>query len=229
MGAGKASIRLQFMIETVIISVAALLLAGILAMVFLPLFNKLTSQSLSFLTAESVGLAGWLILITLVTGILAGVYPAFYLASFKPVIVLKGKLSDAAATFSLRKVFIVLQFVIATCLIFATLVIWDQLHFMINSKPGFDQNQQLVINLNNDQSRQNSAYFIQQLQSNPAFKSVTGAGGSLVSGDMNLFPAGKTVADKHDIMLDLADQDYIATLGLQLIAGQQFQAFCIYQ
>ena len=124
--------------------------------------------------------------------------------------------------FSIRKVLIVSQFVISTFLVFATIVVWDQVHFMINADPGFDQDQQLVLNLNTDQAKKNGVNLISQLKNNANYKSVTGAMGDLISGDMNLYPAGKTVSDKHDVFLDFTDENYVKTLGLKLISGSNF-------
>jgi len=222
MGAGKASIRYQFLIETIVISFFALLAAIGLAFLFLPAFNRLTGQTLSFFALENSSLVLWMLLIALLTGIMAGIYPAVYLSSFKPIKVLKGKISDAAGWFSIRKVLVSAQFIISTCLVFASVVIWSQLHFMLNANPGFKQDQQLIFSLNTPQSQKNSAYFIDQLSGNALYQSVTGATGALVSDDMTLYPEGKTVADKHDISLNYADGNYVKTLGLSFISGSNF-------
>ena len=227
LGAGKGAIRYQFLIETMAISLFALIVGIVLAFSFLPEFNNLTGQALSFFAQENRSLLGWLLLITLITGLLAGTYPAFYLSSFKAVQVLKGKINAAKSVFSVRKVLIVSQFVIATVLVFATMVIWDQVHFMINTKPGFDQDQQLVLGLNSDESRNNVELLVNKLKGDAAFKSVSGASGALCTSDLMLYPEGKTIADKHDVYLDFADNNYLETLGLQLISGSNFtpQAF----
>jgi len=222
LGAGKSSIRYQFLIETIAISIFALIVATLLAFLFLPVFNNLTGQSLSFFARENRNLILWVLLITMITGLLAGIYPAFYLSSFEAVQVLKGKVTSGKTVFSVRKVLIVSQFVISTCLIFATVVIWNQLHFMLNAKPGFDQDQQLVLNLNGEQAQKNSAILAKQLAGNPNFKSVTNAAAPLVSGDMNLYPSEKTMNEKQIVFLDFADENYLKTLGLQLIAGSNF-------
>jgi putative ABC transport system permease protein len=227
MGAGKSAIRYQFLIETMLISICALFIAVGLGFLFLPLFNSLTAQSLSFFAEENRSLILWLLLITLITGLAAGVYPAFYLSAFKPIRVLKGAVSEASGMFTVRKVLIVSQFIISTCLIFATIVIWNQLHFMLNAKTGFDQEQQLVLNLTGEQARKNSTVLVNQLSRNPNFKSVTLATAPLVSGDMNLYPSDKTINEKQIVFLDFTDENYMRTLGLQLVSGNNFspQAF----
>ncbi len=219
MGAGKGAIRYQFLIETIIISICALIISIGLSFLFLPVFNNFTGQTLSFLASENTSLILWLVLIALLTGLAAGLYPAFYLSAFNPVKVLKGNISDSSGMFSIRKVLIVSQFIISTSLIFATIVIWNQLHFMLNTKPGFDQDQQLVLNLNGDQAQRNSALLVKQLANNINFKSVTNATAPLISGDMNLYPATKTIEDKQIVFFDFADENYLKTLGLQLISG----------
>ncbi|MES2110114.1 MAG: ABC transporter permease [Bacteroidota bacterium] len=222
MGAGKGAIRYQFLIETIAISLCALVVSAVLAFLALPVFNSLTNQQLSFMAKENSSLALWLTLIALATGLIAGLYPAFYLSAFKPVKVLKGKIADSTGVFSVRKVLIVSQFIISTCLVFATVVIWRQLHFMINSKPGFDQEQQLVLNLSGEQAMRNSTVMAGQLKNNGIFKSVTTATAPLVSGDMNLYASDKTINDKQIVFFDFGDENYVKTLGLQFVSGGNF-------
>ena len=222
LGAGKGSIRYLFLIETIIVSFFALIISIALAFLFLPVFNELTGQTLSFFAKENSSLILWWLLITLITGFAAGLYPAFYLSAFKPVKVLKGKTGESLSLFNIRKVLIISQFIIATGLIFATIVIWNQLHFMLNAKTGFDADQQLVLNLNSYESQKNSAFFVNQLSHNVNFKSVTEASAPLVSGDMNLYPGEKTINDKQIVFFDFADTNYLKTLGIELISGSNF-------
>ncbi|MGZ4000506.1 MAG: ABC transporter permease [Mucilaginibacter sp.] len=223
MGAEKKVIRYQFLVETTLISFCALLVAAGLAFLFLPVFNQLTGQTLSFFAPENRTLILWMLLVSLITGLAAGLYPAFYLSAFNPIHVLKGNVTDSRAKLNVRKLLIVSQFVLSTCLIFSTVVIWDQLHFMLNTKPGFDQEQQLVLNLTGDQAQRNSAVLSRLLSANTNFKSVTLASAPLVSGDMNLYASSKTIADKQIVFFDFADPNYLKTMGLQLIAGHNFE------
>jgi len=222
MGADKSAIRYQFLIETVAISLMALVVAILLGFMLLPVFNMMTGQELSFFAPENSTLILWMLLVTLTTGLLAGLYPAWYLSAFNPVKVLKGKASDSLSLVNIRTILVSLQFIISTCLIFATLVIWKQLNFIINAKPGFDQEQQLVINLSTDQARNNIAYYRDQLANNPNFQQVSAAASGLISGDMNMYPQGKTVNDKRDVYLNLVDEHYLKTVGIKLISGTDF-------
>jgi len=194
LGAGKAAIRNQFLTESSIISICSLLVSIALAFLFLPEFNNLTGQSLSFFAKENNSLILWMALIAVVAGLASGLYPAFYLSGFNPVKVLKGNIGDSKGMFNIRKVLIVTQFIISTCLIFSTIVIWKQLHFMINANTGFDKDQQLVINLNSEQSQKNSGVLMKQMSGNANFKTITRAAAPLISGDMNLYQLPKRSA-----------------------------------
>ncbi len=222
LGAAKGAIRAQFLVETVCVSGLAFVIGLGLALVFLPSFNAFTGQRLSLLNAGAIDLLLWLLPITLLTGLLAGMYPAIYLSSFRPVKVLKSKVSDPGALLNVRKVLVVGQFVVATGLMVGTVVIWKQLQYMMEAKTGVEEEQQLVIYLNSPQATNNSGYYAQQLQRDPAFRSVAGAVSGMVSGDMNLYPADKSVNDHKSIFLNLVDEHYLPALGLSLLAGKNF-------
>lgn len=222
LGAPKKAIRQQFLIETLLVTALAMVLGLGLAILFLPVFNSFTGQQLVLFSGPSVVFLVWLLPVVMLTGLLAGVYPALYLSSFRPVKVLKGKVSDSGMLLNIRKVLVVGQFAVATGLLFGTIVIWKQLQFMMNARTGIDEDRQLVFRMTSEEAVRNGVYFMQQLKANPAFQRVAGAMDALLSGDMNLYPAEKTVADKQDIYLDLVDQNYLPSLGLQLLAGTNF-------
>ncbi|MES2278759.1 MAG: FtsX-like permease family protein [Bacteroidota bacterium] len=222
MGANRIAIRYQFFIETLLVSFVAFILAGGLVFLILPVFNQFTGQELSFFAPENRTLVFWMLLITLLTGLLSGIYPVFYLSSFKPVIVLKGRISNSLSAIGIRKVLVIAQFAISVCLIFATMVIWQQLHFMINSRTGYDRDQQVIFPLNSEQAKKNATIYLDLLAKDSRVLKATAATGSLLSGDMNLYRQDGTVNDKHDTFLNCVDANYIKTLGLQLIAGGNF-------
>jgi putative ABC transport system permease protein len=222
LGAEKKAIRGQFLIETMVVSLLAMVLGLGLAVLFLPEFNGFTGQQLAIFTAENLGLIGCLLPIALLTGLLAGVYPAVYLSSFRPVKVLKRKVSDSGALLNVRKVLVVGQFAVATGLLFGTIVIWKQLQYMMTARTGVDDDQQLVIRMFTEESTKNVGYYMQQLKADPRFQSVAGATDPMMAGDMNLYPAEKTVESKRDIYLDYVGENYLSSLGLKLIAGTGF-------
>ena len=223
LGAAKAAIRRQFLIETSLVSGLSMLLGLGLAALFLPVFNSFTGQRLELFTMGNIAFIVCLLPVALIVGLLAGIYPAWYLSGLKPVTVLKGKISDTGALLNIRRVLVVGQFAVATGLLFGTIVIWEQLQFMLTAKTGVDEDQQLVFRMTSEESTRNGVYFMQQLKANPAFQSVSGAMDPLLSGDMNLYPAEKTVEAKQDIFLDLVDENYLSSLGLQLLAGTNFK------
>ena len=219
LGAGEKIIRYQFFMETMLISLLGLVFAIGLSFLFLPLFNKVIGQQLSFFAPESRMLFLWMLGISLITGALAGIYPSLYLSGFKPVQVLKGKINNSITTLNIRKGLTVTQFAISMFLVLGSIVIYNQLNYMIHTKPGFDQNEQLVIGLNSEQAQKNNAYLMSQLASNPNIISITAGTAPLISGDLNFYPQGKTIANMQDTFLDFTDENYIKTLDLQLVAG----------
>jgi len=222
LGAGQKAIRFQFLLETLMVCLPALLLGLGLTALFLPAFNAFTGQHLSLFAPGAFEVILWLTPVALMTGLLAGIYPALYLSSFQPVKVLKGKVGERGSLLSVRSVLVTGQFFIATALLFCTIVIWSQLQYMMTAKTGVDQEQQLVIYLPGGQAGANSEYYMRELAANRAIQKVAGAVSPMVSGDMMLYPAEKTVADKKDVFLDLVDDRYVSTLGLQLVAGTNF-------
>jgi len=223
LGAAKKAIRRQFLVETLLVSFLAMVLGLSLAALLLPSFNSFTGQHLELFTVANIVFIGCLLPVALIVGLLAGLYPAWYLSGFKPVTVLKGKVSDSGALLNVRRVLVVGQFAVATGLLFGTIVIWEQLQFMLTAKTGVDEDQQLVFRMTSEESTRNGVFFMQQLKANPAFQSVSGAMDPLLSGDMNLYPIEKTVQSKQDIYLDLVDENYLPSLALQLLAGTNFK------
>jgi putative ABC transport system permease protein len=222
LGAERRTIRLQFLVETVMVCLPAYFLALGLTALFLPAFNAFTGQHLSLFASGVAVVVLWLAPVALGTGLLAGIYPALYLSSFRPVKVLKGKVSDSGSLLNIRKILVTGQFIVATGLLFSTIVIWKQLQFMMTAKTGVDVAQQLVVFLPAGRAAAEGSYYMRELSANPSIQAVAGAVAPTVSGDMNLYPAEKSVNDKQNLFLDLVDEHYLPALGLQLVAGTNF-------
>jgi putative ABC transport system permease protein len=204
-------------------SFLAMLLAVIIASLLQPLFILYTQKSESLFNQAAL----WICILSLTfgTGILSGIYPAFYLSSFKPISVLKGKLINSFSGSMIRKGLVVFQFIISICLILSVIVMEQQLRFINRQQLGFNKNQQIILPLQSPEAIKNYQILKNDLLKNPAIKSVTS--GSTYPGianieDMLFYAEGKTVSNVVDIALANVDDNYLETLGLKLIAGRGF-------
>ncbi len=225
MGAQKSALVRQFLGESFVMSLLALVLAIGLAFLFLPVFNLLAQKKLH--AFDQPGLLLWIVGLTLFTGLLAGIYPAFYLSAFKPVAVLKGKIVNNFSAIAIRKGLVVFQFAISICLVLGAIVIWQQLNLLKNRQLGFKKEQQLVIPLAQafKNSEKDYTAFKNELVKVPGVGSVTS--GSTYPGitnltDMLFYPEGKTASDMVDVHLSAIENGYIETLGFQLLNGRSF-------
>ncbi len=223
LGAEKRSLIYQFLGESTLMSCLALSLALLIVYLMLPLFNNLTQKNITLFDQPGIWL--WIILLTAGTGLLSGVYPAFYLSSFRPISVLKGKLLNNFSGAAVRKGLVVFQFVISICLILGVIIIQRQLQYMDNQQLGFNKNQQIILPLQSPDAIKNYEVLKTELLKNPGVKSVTS--GSTYPGissvdDMVFYAEGKSVKDAIDIHLANIDNGYFETLGLKVIAGRGF-------
>ncbi|MEP7141912.1 MAG: ABC transporter permease [Ferruginibacter sp.] len=226
MGAEKGSLIRQFLGESFIMCLIALVLALVLAMIFLPVFNNLTQKSIR--PFDKPALILWIVGLTFLTGLFAGLYPAFYLSAFKPVSVLKGKIRNSFSATAIRKGLVIFQFSISICLVLGAIVIWQQLNLLKNQQLGFNKSQQIILPL--QQAYKNSEHeytpLKDELLKSSDISSVTS--GSTYPGiadlnDMLFYPEGKTANDVVvDIRLSVIENNYIETLGIQLLSGRSF-------
>lgn len=145
LGSFKSQLVLQFLSESVVIAFVSMILAIIILQVVLPSFNQITNLHLS-LGLQDVSLIGSIVVFSLLVGLLAGIYPAFFLSSFNPAYVLKGSMATGKSGVWLRNSLVVFQFTISIVLIGGTITVYKQLQFMKNKDLGFDTEQMLVIN-----------------------------------------------------------------------------------
>src|SRR5262249_33785645 len=130
LGAGKKELVLQFLCESTLIALFATVLAAALAWALLPVFNTLAGKQMDVSWQTAQGLLPFLLVIVIITGIVSGSYPAFFLSSFHPVQVLKGKLAKGFKGNGIRNSLVVFQFAVAVFLFIGTLVIYNQLQYI---------------------------------------------------------------------------------------------------
>ena len=225
LGAEKGALIRQFIGESVMMSMIAFIFALVFAKLLLPLFSKLSAKELIFSFREhGVLLAGFLLL-ALLTGLLAGSYPAFYLSSFQPVKVLKGKISNSLAAISLRKALVIFQFVISAGLIVASVIINNQMQYLKNKDLGFDKDQQVVIPLRSGTAKNSYATLKDELKKNTQIDNV-GASmyypGIINPSDMPLYKEGDNMNSAKRTFMNWIDASFLQTLGIKHVAGRLF-------
>jgi putative ABC transport system permease protein len=146
-GAERKEIILQFLLESFIISLVALLISGLVVELLLPYFNELSEKELQFTVIGNRHLIIIILSTILCTGLISGLYPALFLSSFQPVKVLKGVFKTGKQGSNFRRVLVTIQFILTISLIFGTLVINRQLNFIRNQKLGFNKDNIVSISL----------------------------------------------------------------------------------
>jgi len=144
MGSFRSHLMRQFLTESILLSFISIILAVIIAWLLLPFFNELSLRSLS-IPFEQPSLYGIIILAALLVGLLAGIYPAFFLSAFKPASVLKGHVALGMKSGFIRSALVVFQFTVSIFLVIGTLAVNRQLSYIQNKKLGFNKDQVIVI------------------------------------------------------------------------------------
>ncbi|MDJ1502817.1 ABC transporter permease [Xanthocytophaga agilis] len=224
-GAEKAMLISQFLGESLLLSILGLIIASALVFLFLPVFNQLASTSIHIVFAQHVFTFLGFIALAIITGLIAGSYPAFYLASFQPIKVLKGKFTNTLAAVNLRRGLVIFQFSISIILILASLVVWKQMNYLKDQSLGFKQAQQVVIPLRTSTTKSNYEALKTEIQKNSQVVSAAAAGsypGIFSARDQNFYTDGKTGAESVNVKLNDVDYNFIETLGFKVISGRPF-------
>ncbi|MET0637976.1 MAG: ABC transporter permease [Chitinophagaceae bacterium] len=224
MGSVRLQLIGQFLLESMMITIIALIFSLALVYLAIPSFNQLAGHNLSRQLASDPSIIGWLVFFGLLTGLLAGSYPAFYLSSFNPIRVVKGKLTTGKKTLGLRSGLVVFQFFISISLIVGTIIVYQQLFFIRNTKLGYNKDQVLVIH-EPYWLRDNQAAFRKKLLDDPRVISVTSSG-FLPAGPSNInnflaYPDNQSTVLIKSLQYEV-DEHYIPTLGMQMKKGRNF-------
>jgi putative ABC transport system permease protein len=225
MGAGRSVLVGQFLGESMVLTFLALVLAVIFVSFSLATFNQLTDKSLNLTDLFKPEIAAAFVLLALLTGLLAGSYPAFYLSVFNPLDVMKGRFVNSVSATTLRKGLVVFQFVISIGLVVATMVIQQQMKFMREKPLGFTKDQQIVIPLRGEESHKAYAALRNEiLQSNK----ISGASGTsyypgiLNPSDMSLYRPDQSMNESQLTKTNWVAPDFMQNMGFKLAAGRMF-------
>lgn len=225
MGATRGSLIRQFLGEsTIIVSIAAAL-AVIFIQLALPLFNYFTQKQLSFTSTNIFFLTIALIAVALITGLVAGSYPAFYLSSFQPAVVLKDKRLSGGGGNWLRKSLVVVQFVISITLISAIAIIYSQMDYIRSQSLGFNPEYNVTFPLRTVEAKESYANFRDRLQTFTGVNAVSGGTSlpaTLLLRDFSLYKQGGSMQDAIHHFVVHVDEDYFKALGIKFLGGRDF-------
>lgn len=225
LGSERKQLIWQFMVESLLFTLVAIVLSFLIVLLVLPLFNNTFNLSLNraLLFSKPV-LLGALGLIGL-TGILAGSYPAFYLSAFQPITVLKGQLSRGSGNPILRKVLVAVQFAVTLFMIVGTGVIYDQMSYLRNKDLGFDKEHVLTFNLQGRAAREKYPVIRERLLQNPKILKTGTASSTLGEGTgkqlMNV-ENGEGVMEQYGVDNYAVDFDFFSTMEIEFTAGRDY-------
>jgi putative ABC transport system permease protein len=229
LGSAPRQLIAQFLIESMLLSYLALVIAVLLMKLALPVFNELSGKNLELHFLSNGWIIPSLILFGGLVGLMAGIYPAFFLSAFKPVSVMKGSSLIASRRsgkikISLRSALVIFQFAVAVVWITGTMVVYNQLQYIQNKNLGYDKDQVLILpevwQLGN-----NAEAFRQRLLQDPRILSVSTSGylpsGPSYNNNFFLFP-DEDASQQIKALRYEVDEQYLPTLGLKLSMGRNF-------
>ncbi|HLP35490.1 ABC transporter permease [Lacibacter sp.] len=226
LGTEKKSLIRQFLAESTLTSFIALLLAVAFTWLALNWFNDLAAKEFQITDLLQPGFLLFLLAMPIVVGLVAGSYPAFFLSSFKPIAVLKGKMNTGFSKSNLRSTLVVFQFFTTILLITGTIVIYKQLNYIQSTKIGFNKEQVMVVDIPS-MSRSTAESFKTEVAKLSSVKSASFAGFLPVSNSArndNTWSTESVMTEKNGFNMQnwRIDYDYIPTLGMEIIKGRNF-------
>lgn len=225
-GADRGMLIRQFLSESVLLTLFSAIVAYFIFVLVLPFFNQVMDTQLE-VPYTNVFFWALFIAFALVTGLLSGSYPAFFLSAFSPTKVLKGYINSPKSAFTLRKSLVVFQFTISVMLIAATLIVKSQLDHVLQREVGFDRDQ-LVFHELNESLGDSYEPFRNALLQSGAVTSVTRTMSPISEGYSSTWSVnweGKNPDVVHTFDRFSTDSDLVKTAGLKLIAGRDIDIY----
>jgi putative ABC transport system permease protein len=225
-GSTKPQLVAQFLIESTLTALFALVLSVGFIALLLHTFNSLSGKDISFGAVVQPGTFLILLAIVVFVGLVGGSYPAFYLSRFNPINILKGKLAKGSSNVNLRRVLVIVQFSISMVMLICTWVVYGQLRYLRTRDLGFNKNQVLsmVANTNND-VRSKVQAFQDEVRKNPNVISVSTSqavpGNGEISFSLFSIETNKGFVDKGVDNYGV-DENYFKTLGMKISKGRAF-------
>ncbi len=224
-GSHRFQLISQFILESLLLSIIAFILSLVLVLAILPFFNDLLDKEITMAFLFDPLIIAGLISIILFVGFLGGSYPAFYLSSFKPALVLKSKMTSRGGNAFLRKGLVILQFSISIIMLVCTWLVYDQLQYLAEKDLGFDKEHIIRMSLSTQEMQENYDALRAKLLDLPGVINVATASTSPGYGvGKNLINVEDQNGEMVERGIDMyaVDYDYISTLGFHILEGRDF-------
>lgn len=226
LGTERGTLIRQFIAESSLMSYISFAFALLITVLAIPYFNDISAKQFSITSLLDPKILPVLLLLPLVVGFMAGYYPAFFLSSFRPIEVLKSKITTGFKKSNLRNLLVTFQFVTSIILVIGTIVIYQQLSYIQNSKIGYEKDQMLLVR-GTDALQANDEVFKEEVKKMAGVKSGSFAGYLPVSNSSrsdNTFSTTPVMDMKNGFNMQTwrIDYDYIPNLGMEVIKGRNF-------
>ncbi|MFC2099014.1 FtsX-like permease family protein, partial [Bacteroidota bacterium] len=223
-GASRTAVIMQFFGESVLLAFISLVFALIIVASILPVFNTVSGKELDFNSLLSLRFLVSMISVTLVAGLISGIYPALYLSAFRPIKVLKGDLSSGMKSGGMRKILVIIQFTLSVFLIIGTIVVYKQLNYMKSKDLGYDREHLFYVYMRGD-IKESYTSLKNELLRDPKVLSVSASGHEphrIGSNSGGADWEGKDPELEVLIGYNPVDFDYIETMDIKLAGGRSF-------
>ncbi len=221
-GSTRGPLIRQFLVESILMGLISTFLAAVLIQIFLPVFNQLQNKQLEINFIKNPFNVVALLCIGLVIGILAGIYPSFFLSSYQPATILRGRFAKSQKGVRLRNALVVFQFVLSIVLISMTMIVFKQIDFMQNKDLGFKEDNLIMVERAYTLGNQSEA-FKQEIKRIPGVVDV-GASDTIIQGG---YYYGVMFKDQVNPEVKTTrgmtiDDDFIETMGIKILEGRDF-------
>ncbi len=223
-GAQRKQLIGQFLGESTLLTLLALIIAIVMAVALLPAFNRFIEREILFNPLQNLGLLTGILGTVVCVGLAAGSYPALYISAFKPILALRSKAISRSKGATLRNLLVIFQFSISIMLILSTVVVRNQLHYIKNREMGFNREHIVVLQIRDESVREQMDALKTELSAYPNIINLTTSTSlpnNVTSSTFAKWP-GKPEDVRFPIFVSVADYDFLDVFEIELAQGRNF-------
>lgn len=227
-GAERSDLVKQFLSESFVLVFISVLIGVGLLFLTLPNLNNIIGANVRLTALIGPKFAILLAILMIVTGLVAGSYPAFFLSAFQAIKVIKGNFVNQIAAIGIRRSLVVFQFCLSTILVSAVIIIYQQLQYIKNKDLGFESKQKLIFSFHTQEAKKNIGSFVSDLRQLSEVKAVSRANNypsQAVSFDWPFYLPGGNMSTAQESQFILTDEHFVKATGIQLVSGRDFRLY----